>query len=618
MKFLPTIGRFLAQYKEFTIAIAAAIVGLGLELSGQGFKAQLLLSAISILACFPLLKEMIQHVRSGGYGIDILALTAIVAAVLLGEYWAAIIVVIMLTGGEALEDYAEHRAKSELDALLNKAPQRATVLRGRKSVSVKASEVEAGDKILLKPGEVVPVDAVILEGSGSFDESSLTGESLPVSKQAGQELLSGSINLDGAVTARCLRKAKDSQFEQIVKLVKAASNSQAPFVRLADRYAVPFTIFAYVVGGVVWAISGDATRFLEVIIVATPCPLLLAAPIAIISGMSRSAKHGIIVKNGGALERLAEARTVAFDKTGTLTMGQLKVDDITAFKPFTADAVLTAAASLEQQSNHVVAHAIVDRAEQKGIKLAKVKSLRETAGQGLNASYAGKQVHVGRLSYLKDQQVTLPAALPTVNQTATYVAINGQLAGIISFSDTVRPESQRTISALRKLKFDRILMVTGDNTRNAKAVAKQVGIAATDVTAEALPADKLYALEAVKERPVAFVGDGVNDAPVLTSADVGIALGARGSTVASESADIVIMLDDVERVAIAADIADRTFKIARQSILIGIAISLGLMLVFATGRFTALTGALLQEVVDVIVILNALRAHHGKLRIKRA
>lgn len=611
MKILTTIGRFLVRYKQFTIAILAVLVGLVLNLSGQTTIAHWILAIVSIAAVIPLLKDMLEHLRSGGYGIDILAVTSIVTAVILGEYWAAIIVVVMLTGGEALEDYAEHRAKSELNALLTKAPQKATVLRGRKTVEIPAREVVVGDKILLKPGEVVPVDAVILEGSGNFDESSLTGESAPGSKQKGDEVLSGSINLDGAVTARCIRKAKDSQYEQIIKLVKAASNSQAPFVRLADRYAVPFTVLAYAIGGTVWAISGDPLRFLQVIIVATPCPLLLAAPIAIISGMSRSAKQGIIVKNGGALERLAEARTIAFDKTGTLTLGQLNVDHVTALKPFTRDIVLAAAASLEQHSNHVLAQAIANEAVASKVKVSKVKQLRETAGQGLTASYNGRLVHVGRLSYLRAQNVNMPTKLPKVDQTATYVAIGEELAGVIAFSDSIRLESKQTVSLLRKLGFDRIMMVTGDNRANALLVAKHVGIAQADVTAEALPADKLRAIEQVvqRQRPVAFVGDGVNDAPVLTASDVGIALGARGSTVASESADIVIMLDDIGRVATAAQIANRTFSIARQSILIGIVISIGLMFAFATGRFSPLTGALLQEVVDVIVILNALRAH---------
>lgn len=606
---LRRIGHFLAEYKQFTIAATGALIALGLQLGHQDNISHIILAAISIYAVFPLAKEMIEHLRSGGYGIDILAVTAIITSVILKEYWAAIVVVIMLTGGEALEDYAEHRAKGELDALLNKAPQRATVLRGRKTLEIPARDVVVGDKILLKPGEVVPVDAVILEGGGSFDESNLTGESVPVSKAKDETILSGTINLDGAITARCVHSAKDSQYEQIIKLVRAASNSQAPFVRLADRYAVPFTVFAYIVAGAVWAVSGEPMRFLQVIIVATPCPLLLAAPIAIISGMSRSAKHGIIIKNGGALERLAEARTIAFDKTGTLTTGRLQVDKVTALGSFKVADVLSVAASLEQHSNHVLANAIANEAAQQKVKSAKVKNLKETAGQGLAASWNGKHVRIGRLEFLQDHDVEIPTKLPKLDKTATFVAIGDKLAGYITFTDTVRPESKRTISLLRSLKFDRITMVTGDNKDSALSVAKAVGIKADDVTYGALPGDKLHAVEKLTQRPIAFVGDGVNDAPVLTSADVGIALGARGSTVASEAADIVIMLDDVERVAQAAQIADRTFKIARQSILVGIIISLGLMLAFATGRFPALTGALLQEVVDVIVILNALRAH---------
>jgi heavy metal translocating P-type ATPase len=604
-----SIGRFLKRYRHFSLVIVAAIAGLLLQfVFHQPTAARWLVSGIAGLSCLVLLYDMWQDVRSGSYGIDILAITAIVTAVWLGQYWAAIVIVIMLTGGEALEDYAEHRAKTELSALLHRAPQKATVLRGRKTVQVSARDVQVGDKILLKPGEVVPVDAVILDGSGSFDESALTGESLPTGKQAGDQILSGSTNVDGAITARCLHSAKDSQFEQIIKLVRTASNSQAPFVRLADRYALPFTVIAFTIAGCAWIYSGDAVRFLQVLVVATPCPLILAAPIAIISGMSRSARAGIIVKTGGALERLAQAKTIAFDKTGTLTLGQLQVDSIKATKPFTKDEVLAAAASLEQHSNHVVAQAIVSQAQQQKLKLAKVKAFKETAGQGLSASFAGKTTLVGRLSYLADHDIDT-SGVETGNRTATYVAINGKLAGVISFSDTIRPESQATISGLRQAGYRHIRMITGDNIANAKRVAAELAIDEDHITADALPADKLHTLEAFKDKPVVFVGDGVNDAPVLTAADVGIALGARGSTAASQSADIVIMPDDVGKVATAANIAKRTFSIATQSILIGIVISIGLMAVYATGRFSALSGALVQELVDVIVILNALRAH---------
>lgn len=601
--------RFLWDYKYFSAALLGLLVGLGLELGGLHTASHWVLGTVSILSILPLLTGMWEDLRSGAYGIDILAVTAIVASVLLHEYWAAIVIVIMLTGGEALEDYAEHRAKSELDSLLSKVPNKATVIRGRKTVEVAAHDVVVGDKVILKPGEVVPVDAVILEGSGDFDESALTGESLPVHKSNDDTILSGSINADGAITARAIHDAKHSQYEQIVKLVQAASNSQAPFVRLADRYSVPFTIIAYAIAVSVWIITKDPMRFLEVIVVATPCPLLLAAPIAIISGMSRSSKQGIIVKNGGSLERLAQAKAIAFDKTGTLTQGRLKVMAVEAIKPFDADTVLAAAASLEQHSNHVLAQATVTAATERKLKLTKTKQLKETAGQGMSANCNGKQVVVGRLDHLKQAGVELGKAVKQPKQTASYVAIDGKLAGMITFEDTIRSESKATINRLRELHYGNLLLVTGDNKANARDVAAEVGIDEANVTAEALPADKLRTIEKLEDRPVVFVGDGVNDAPVLTASDVGIALGARGSTAASESADIVIMHDDISRVATAAAIAKRTFKIARQSILVGIVISVGLMAVFATGRFNPLTGAILQEVVDVVVIFNALRAH---------
>ncbi len=605
--------RLLRDYKLFSLAMLAIIIGLILQLSGQHLAAKWLLSVVAIIELFPLLWGMIEDVRAGTYGIDILAATAIGASVLLGQYWAAIVVVVMLTGGETLEDYAEHRARGELDALLKHAPQKAHVLRKGKTVDVAVSELHVGDKILIKPGELVPVDAVILDGTASLDESSLTGESLPQVKQVGDQIVSGSINLDGAITAKALATAADSQYQQIITLVRGASASRAPFVRLAERYSLPFTFAAFAIAVTVWVISGQAIRFLEVIVVATPCPLLLAAPIALISGMSRASRFGIIVKTGSALEKLAEAETIAFDKTGTLTKGELSVDGIEAYGEFKKDDVLALAASLEQSSNHVVAHAIVHAAQSQKLKVVKAKHVQEVAGRGVMASAKGQHVLVGRLSLLTEHDVQLPARFKTdsVMQTAVYVAADGKLAGVIKLSDELRPETKATLGLLKRLGIKHSLMVTGDNQATAASIAKQLGI--EHVHAEMLPADKLRILGEVKHRPLVFVGDGVNDAPALTAADVGIALGARGSTAASESADMVIMTNDFSRVATAVSVAKRTFFIAQQSILIGIAISLALMLLFATGKFSALTGAILQEVVDVVVIFNALRAHTGKI-----
>lgn len=607
------VMRFFGRYKQFSFAVVATIIAAILDLSSLDTAAHILLALASLIALIPLIMGMWEDFRNGAWGLDVLALTAIVTAVLLREYWAAIIVVLMLTGGESLEDYAEHRAKSELDALLKRAPQTAHLLRGGKIVDVKATAIKAGDKLVVKPGEVVPVDAVILDGKASFDESSLTGESLPVAKQVNGQILSGSVNLDGAVTVRVLHAAKDSQYQQIIKLVRAAQQSQAPFVRLADRYSVPFTLTAFAIAGTVWYLTGDAMRFLEVIIVATPCPLLLAAPIAFVSGMSRASKYGIIIKNGSSLEKLADVQTMAFDKTGTLTVGRPNVAAVKAYHGYKQTEVLSMAASLEQNSNHVLAHAIVKAADDKKLKYSKAKHVTESAGHGLKAHLKGKDVLVGRLDFMRDSGVRLPGSFKTddVKQTAAYLAIDGKLAGVISFEDQLRQETKSTLAQLAKLGIRRLLMVTGDSRGAAMAIAKKVGI--EDVRAEALPGDKLRAIETIEQRPIAFVGDGVNDAPVLTAADVGIALGARGSTAASESADVVILQDDLSYVARAVALSQRTLRIAQQSILVGIGISLGLMALFATGKFTPVLGALLQEVVDVIVIFNALRAHRIKV-----
>lgn len=603
------LNLFLRQYKLFSLTVLTVLMGLILQFSGNAIIAQWLLSIVAIIAALPLVYDMTQDVRSGKYGIDILAVTAIVAAVVLGEYWAAIVVVLMLTGGESLEDYAHNRAKSELNALLDHAPQKARVVRKGKTTIVPVSELRVGDKILINAGDLVPVDAIVLEGNANFDEASLTGESLPQSKQKGDQLLSGSINQDGAITAKAIATAEDSQYQQIIKLVKSAANSQAPFVRLAERYSLPFTIFAYALASTVWIISGDPDRFLEVIIVATPCPLLLAAPIALISGMARASKYGIIVKTGSALEKMAEAKTIAFDKTGTLTKGELVVDDITVFNKFTKDQILSYAAGLEQGSNHVVAQAIIEAAHKSKIKAVKVKQIKEIPGQGLKATVKGESIIVGRLKLLHEEGINIPAKvkLSGVDKTAVYVAVGDQLAGIIMLSDELRPEAAHTVDSLRAMGLKDIMLVTGDNRAIAQNIAKQLSI--SEIYPEALPVDKINVLDKVKHRPLIFVGDGVNDAPILTAADVGVAMGARGSTAASESADMVIMVNDLSRVAAAYEIARRTFSIARSSILIGIGLSILLMLAFATGRFTALTGALLQELVDVFVIFFALRAH---------
>jgi heavy metal translocating P-type ATPase len=603
------IIKFFGDYRYFSLALVTGLVGLVLIITRQKEIADILIAIVSVAEVLPLLWDMWQDFRSGSYGIDILAATAIITSVVLGQYWAALVVVLMLSGGQSLEDYANKRAQSELDALLAHAPLTANVLKKNKIIKVNVEDIQVGDKVVIKAGEVVPVDAVIIEGQASFNESSLTGESLPVAKKIGDQLQSGSINIDSAVTAKAIATANESQYQQIIKLVKNAASTDAPFVRLANKYSLPFTLTSFAIAGAVWSLSGSAIRFLEVIIVATPCPLLLATPIALISGMARASRYGIIVKNGISLEKLADAKVFAFDKTGTLTTGEIKVDNVKTFGKLSADQILKLAASVEQNSNHILAQAIVRQAKAKGIKLEKVKRIEDLTGIGIRASIKADTIFIGGLNSLQNNRLKIPSDLKEheIDKTVSFLFVNNSLEGQISFSDSIRPEAKKTLSLLKKLGIADIVLITGDNLQTADKVAKELGI--NEVYANQSPADKLSTLSKLKPKPVVFVGDGINDAPVLTSAGVGIAIGAEGSTAASESADMVIMSGNLSRVAVATEIAKKTFKIATFSIVIGIGLSFILMAVFATGKFHPVYGAILQEVVDVITIFNALRAH---------
>lgn len=612
------LGRFFREYYQFGWVIVAVIIATILTFVGLAKIAHLILAITAIINALVLAWGMIEDLRDGTYGVDLLALTAIVTSVILGEYWAGIIIVIMLTGGEALEDYAENRAKAELSSLLDNAPKRAHLVKGNKVTDIAVSRVQVNDKILIKPGEVVPVDGVIIEGDSSFDESSLTGESLPIDKKTGDKIMSGAIAIEGTITIKATHTSANSQYEQIIKLVKAASTTQSPFVRLADRYSVPFTIVSFIIAGGAWAMTGDSMRFLQVLVVATPCPLILGAPIALISGISRAARYGIIIKNGGAIEQLADVKTVAFDKTGTLTIGQPSVKSVKTYGKNSADDVLMYAAAIEQNSGHILAKAIIAKAQQKGLKLPKTKNVKEFSGHGLIGYAGSKQVLVGKYNFITSQEIELPNKFDAnkLEDTTSLVVVDGSVIGAISFEDAIRPETKSMLNMLKKLGIKHTMMVTGDNEATAKTIGKQLGI--TNIVADCLPADKLTAIEDVKQRPVAFVGDGVNDAPVLTASEVGIALGARGSTAASETANVVIMLDDISKVAQSFDIAKKTLKIAKQSIMIGIVISIVLMLVYSTGKFSATSGAIIQELVDVTVIVYALRAHGPWRRGKKA
>lgn len=590
---------------KLVLTIVVGITALILAfLCQQPLWAQVLVSLAGGLVALSMLIEMIRTLKSGRYGVDLLAITAIIATLAVGEYWAALMVLVMLTGGDSLEDYAAHKAGRELKSLLDNSPQVAHLMRGDGLVDVAVDELQVNDQVVVKPGELVPVDGHIIEGSSLFDESSLTGESRPVERTINEPIMSGSVNGETSITMVVDQLAINSQYQAIVKLVESSAAQPAHFVRLADRYAVPFTLVAYLIAGVAWWLSKDPVRFAEVLVVASPCPLILAAPIALISGMSRASRNGIIVKTGTTIEKLALAKSAAFDKTGTITNGQLTVDQVVPMIDIEPSELYRLAASAEQASAHILARSLLQVVP--AAQLLEIISLKEMTGAGVTAQLAsGQTVQVGKFEFVAPDQ-----AKQSQTQTTVYIGIDGRYAGYITFIDHLRQEAPQTMSTLHQLGLQRLMMLTGDQATTAKEIAAQVGI--DEVHAGCLPADKIRLINNVtpEQRPIIMVGDGVNDAPSLASADVGIAMGAHGATAASESADVVILKDDLSRVSGAITIARDTMRVARQSVLIGIFICIGLMLIASTGVVPALIGALFQEVVDTVSILYALRARN--------
>ena len=585
------------------IALFSAILEFGF---GLALVAQIIITITGTLIALSMLKEMIKTLRSGSYGVDLLAITAVAATLAVGQYWAAMIVLIMLVGGDSLEDYASKKAHTELKALLDNSPQTAHKVVADKLIDIKVDEANIGDHLVVKPGETVPVDGHIIKGSSMFDESSLTGESRPITKNVSDTVYSGSINGDSAITMTVDKLAKDSQYQRLIQLVKQADSTPAHFVRMADRYAVPFTGIAFVIAGIAWFVSKDPVRFAEVLVVASPCPLILAAPVALVSGMSRSSRNGIVVKTGSVLEKMATAKTAAFDKTGTITSGRLFVDQIKPVAGTTKEELLSYAASAERSSGHILARSLLNYAVKHDVNLLEVQQLSEATGNGVTAQIAGQTIKVGKASFVAPN-----SQVAETTQTCVYISLNDQYIGTITFIDKLRLEAAQTMQTLRDHGVKHLMMLTGDQQAIAQTIAKEVGI--DDVRAKLLPEEKIKALKAVpdSEHPVIMVGDGVNDAPSLTVADVGIAMGAHGATAASESADVVILKDDLLKVAKAVEIAQDTLRIARQAVLIGIFICVFLMLVASTGLIPAIVGAMFQEVIDTVSILWGLRARYS-------
>ncbi len=610
------------------ITVAACAAGGVAWFAGAPSLADYFWIAGTAAAIIPAIWWVISGLRAGRFGVDILAVLSLAGSLAVGEYLAGALIAVMLATGQALDAAAEHRATKDLRALLDRVPRTA---RRRTTDGVEVVDLDAvtaGEVVVVGPGEVLPVDGVVLSDLAVIDDSALTGEPLQVTYDRGGEVRSGSVNAGGGVEIRATASAADSTYAGIVRLAKQAAAESAPVVRLADRVAAWFVPLALAIAGLAWLFSGSATRAVAVLVVATPCPLLLAAPVAIVSGLSKASRIGVLVRGGGPLETLGRASTLVLDKTGTLTSGRPRGTDIVTAPGWTVDQVLGLAASADQLSPHVLASAIVEEARLRGLTLSMPADAQEEAGTGVSAMVDGHRVHVGNLDVgagSSDSSSSLRSASSSegddvADWTASvlsraaldgaviaWVRVDGDLVGAILLADPLRPDAPRTLRRLRAAGITRLVMLTGDRPAPAQQIGTVLGL--DEVAAQQTPEDKVSRVRAESERAVtAMVGDGVNDAPALAAADVGIAMGARGSTASSEAADIVLTSDRLERLADAKLIARRSRRIALQSAGVGMGLSLVAMGFAAVGWLRPAFGALLQEGIDLAVILNSLRA----------
>jgi heavy metal translocating P-type ATPase len=597
--------------------VAIAVTGLAAGIAAHALQRSDLADLFWTLATAPvvvgLAVSILGDLLAGRFGVDAIALVSMSAALVLGQPLAGAVVALMYSGGNVLEDIAVARAEHDLRALVDRAPREAHRRIDERIEDVPISAVAVGDRLLVRAGEIIPVDGVVISNAANVDESALTGEPIPVVKARGAAIVSGSLNVGETFELTVSAEAGESTYAGIVRMVTAAQTAKAPFVRLADRYALIFLPVTLALAFVAWLISGDLTRSLAVLVAATPCPLILAAPVAFIAGVAQAARRGILVKGGGPLEALARAHTVLFDKTGTLTVGGARLLSVEVAPGESADEVLMLGASLEQASHHVLAGAVVQAGVERGLALKVPDQVRESVGSGLHGVIDGRRVSAGSRDMIYGGTRVTEWASRAIRRASwrsalvVFVAVEGRPIGALLLADELRSDAPRAIRMMREAGIARMVMVTGDRAAAAHAIGAALDIDA--VLADRVPSDKVDAVRSEQRlHPTVMVGDGINDAPALACADVGIALGARGASASSEAADVVILADRLDRVGEAVVIAQRARRIAVESIVAGMGLSMLAMLAATFGWLMPVPAAIAQEVIDVAVILNALRA----------
>lgn len=609
--------RSLARsYPIATFAALGLLIGLCM-LPFSKPAAQVVFACVALGGGLPLGWETLKNIAQGRFYVDTVATLAILGSVLLREFPAGALVVLMQSGGEALEDFGLRRANRSLDNLLKRAPSVAHRKQDGTFVDVPAAELQIDDILLVRPGDILAADSLVIEGQGNVDEAALTGEPVPLTKLPGDRVYSGTINLNGSFQVRTTNTAAESKYELIVRMVQQAQGQRAPINRLANAYTPVFTLMTLVVAVGAWLLTHDSTRALAVLVVATPCPLIIATPLAVLSAINRAAAQNIIVKSGAAIEESGRVAVVVFDKTGTLTSGRPSLGEVRCFEDapvMDTDQLLDLAAAIEMHSAHILAQAVVLAARAHQRPLRSATEVREVPGTGVCGRVEGALCAFGAGSFLRGLGVEIPperqeerARLSAQGKTVAYAAVDGRLAGLLIFEDRVRPEARQLMDRLRGLGIRRTVMLTGDAPETAQAVGAQVGI--TDVRARLQPEQKLEAVKALAaDGAVMMVGDGINDSPALATAAVGVAMGDNGAGIATDAADVVITVENVARVADIIENGRRMVQVARQGILFGIGVSTLLMLIASFGFIPPTVGALLQEALDLATILNALRA----------
>jgi len=591
------------------IALLGLVVGVGLWLASRGDLASLVWTAGVLPVLAALVVEIVLSLWRGEVGLDIVAALSMSAALLFGETLAAAVVALMYSGGTFLESFAQGHARREMSDLLSRVPRTATQHRNGALDEVPLDDIAPGDLLLIRQGDVAPVDGTVESAAAMLDQSALTGESMPARLTRGDDVMSGSTNAGEAFDLRVTRRAADSTYAGIVRLVTAAQASKAPMARLADRWSLLCLVVTVALATAAWWFTGDPIRAVAVLVVATPCPLILAVPVALVAGLSRAAHYGVLIKGAKPLEALARIKTLILDKTGTLTDGRPQIVSIVTLGEMSEDEMLHFAAALDQASKHPIAAAIVTAAQGRGATLPIPQNVVETPGEGVAGTVDGRQVVVGGTAFVAAQVGVTDAEIANIEAGSVVVSlgVDGKLIGHIVMADALRSGTADLLAGLRRLGISRILLATGDRRKVAEAITD--GLVLDGVRADLTPDQKvLLVLTEHKNGPVMMVGDGVNDAPALAAADVGVAMGARGAAASAEAADVVLLVDDLNRLLPGIEIAQRSRRIALESVVAGIGLSILGMIAAAFGYLTPVQGALAQELIDVAVILNALRA----------